>query len=124
MQGDAAMPEKKLYFYDVFGLLETECNGGTMVVSEGKLPRKTRGKCALDLPHISKKTPAGTVLDLIVGDPRIVKGATLLARNSKGMPKEFRRVVENVFWCFRLPKELGGGRMWVNYDLVVEVPKR
>jgi hypothetical protein len=119
------MAERKLYFYDCIGLLEKKPSSFTTVISEGKLPRKVGGRCAVALPRLSKKLKAGTILDLVVGDPRIIRNAKLLMKGEswKELPKEIRKELNSsdTFWCFRLPEELGNGRMWVNYCSIAKL---
>lgn len=92
---------KKLFFVDVNGAQGTVYDGTTVVISEKKLPSPSKqfdGICAYLSPRIPKRSPIGTIMDIAIGDPIVLRKCVFagwVRKSKKDVPEEVRWLAEN-----------------------------
>lgn len=118
------MPKGKLYYYGSLGyykkfreLYPKGFDGSVYLVSEIKLPEKTRGKCAFRSLW-KNRIAVGSVVDLVFGDPRILRRCTLISKDARDAPKEIRRGEK--IWKFKYR----GKYLWAHSFACIRVSRR
>lgn len=93
--------KKKLFFVDVSNVQGVVYNGVTVVISEKKLPPSSKrfdGMCTYLCPRIPKHIPIGTIMDIAIGDPIVLRKCIFAGRvrkSKKDTPEEVRWLAEN-----------------------------
>ena len=114
------MPRKEqLFSYSCSGILQGNMNGLTVLVSEIKLPRFSRlrklaGKCAYEFPAIPDNISLGTVMNLVFGDPRVMRQAKLISIGKDNVPKRIKAIATRVKWDAILVFKYRGKKFWAD----------
>lgn len=95
------MKRKRLFFVDVLGAQRKAYTGTVVIISEKKLPppsKRFKWQCACYTNPMPRRIPIDTVMDIVIGDPIVLRKCIFggrVRKSKKDAPEEVRRLAQD-----------------------------